>query len=557
MSLNPEQLLLIRKLALLNAVKHNGTANPGSVISGLLGDFPELKSQMRDVSKDIQAIIQSINKLSVDEQTSELLKIDSSALDKKDDKRDVFDSLKIPQDAEVFSCFPPGPEKFPHIGHVKAIVLNHLLANKYNGKFMIRFEDTNPDLVKDIYYKAILDAVAWLGITPDEVTYASDFMDEMYLSARRLIDNDLAYVCLCDNETVRANREKAHPCEHRTFSISENLKLWDEMVTMQPGSATLRLKIDLAHKNSTMRDPALFRINRTSHARHNTAYSVWPTYDFQNSFLDGFFGITHRIRSKEFEMRNELHNHIQYICGFDLTNYYVIARFNLEGVLSSGRVIREKIENGELIGWDDPSLPTVLSLRRRGFTAQAISNFVVSTGISKSEATLTWDDIIIQNKRILDSSAKHLFFVKDPVKVVVEDAPKKSVSLKLIPNSDEKRVFDCSSDFFISKSDFDTLVDGGLYRFIELFNARFISGKFVFVDDSLDSFRAEGKGMLHYLPADADNVKISILHPDKSVSQGLAEKSLNDLRVDEVVQFERFGFARLDDKSNFSFWFTH
>jgi len=550
---------LIKKLALLNAVKHDGKANPGAVVGGVIGDFPDLKKDMKSVMQEINSVVNDVNSLSIDSQKKELLKIDSSALDKKEHIVDLFGFLNIKEGDKVRTAFPPGPEKYPHIGHAKAAILNFMLAKKYGGEFYLRFEDTNPDLVKEEFYQIIQDDLKWVGVTWEKIIYASDYMDLYYKHGEELIKKGDAYYCTCSQEETSKGRETGEPCKCRSISTQENLKLWKDMPNQEKGTATIRLKIDLKHKNSTMRDPALFRINHTIHARQKDKYSVWPTYDFQNAIMDGYLEITHRIRSKEFEMRNELQRYLQTLLGYKETNIYEIGRFNLEGVESSGRKIREKIESGELIGWDDPSITTIAALRRRGFQPEAIREFVIKTGITKNDVVLTWDDLIIHNKRLLDNKADRYFFVENPVDVKVEGAPVKELNLNLHPtNKKGGRHLKTHEFFVITKEDFNNLEEGKIYRFMECFNVKYLAGSmFEYLDESIDTYKQKGKGMMHFLPKNMDLIPISVMMPDKKIKKGLAEPGLNSLKEGEIVQFERFGFVRFDNKKDMIFWFTH
>ncbi|MCF7866718.1 glutamate--tRNA ligase [Candidatus Woesearchaeota archaeon] len=549
----------IRKLALLNAVKHNGKAVAGGVIGGLLGDFPDLKSDMKSVSIKVNEVLKEVNGLTLDVQTKELLEIDPDALESKHKEHDIFDFLGIKEGEKVVTAFPPGPEKYPHMGHAKACLVNYLLAKKYGGKFILRFEDTNPDLVKEEFYGIMQEDFKWLGVSWDDLVFASDHMDLYYKHFEELIDKDKVYVCSCVPEDIKKGRENGEPCICRNLSKEDTKNRWEEMKISAPGSYIARLKIDLKHKNSTMRDPTAFRILTTTHARQGDKYRVWPNYDFQNSIMDGFLGVTHRIRSKEFEMRNELQRYLQNLLGYSETNIFEFGRFNLKGVESSGRIIREKVNSGELIGWDDPSLTTLRALKRRGFLAEAIKNFVVSTGITKNEPTLTWDDLIMHNKRLLDEDSDRYFFVANPVEIKIENAPQKEFELNLHPSRRRGgRNFVSDEFFFISKKDYDDLEENTLYRFMECFNFKYLAGSvFEYVDDSIDTYKKSGECMMHFLPKKMDLVDVEILMPDKSLIKGFGEPSIINVDEDDIVQFERFGFCRLDDKSKLRFWFTH
>jgi len=551
----------ILAFALENAVRFSGKANPGAVIGKLISEDPGVKKKLKEIQPEIQAIVKEVNAMSPDEQRQKLDEINPDHGKKQEkEKKDVFDTLHIQAD-KIITAFPPGPEKYPHIGHAKAILLNFLLAKKFDGKFILRFEDTNPMLVKDEFYEIMEENFTWLGVKWDELIFASDNMDLFYKHAQKLLEEGKAYMCTCSQEEVSVSRKKSVPCACRSLAMTKQIDRWDQFKIKKEGETILRLKIDLEHKNSTMRDPTIMRIIDKKHARHGTKYRIWPNYDFQNAIMDGESGITHRIRSKEFEMRDELQAHIQTILDYDTTKIYSIGRFNLEGVESSGRIIRDKIENKELIGWDDPTLTTIVALRRRGFLPDAIKNFVVSTGISKAEATLTWDDLFVHNRRLLDASADRFFFVPEPVEISIENAPIVEAEHKVHPDHPERgiRKMISKKDFLIMRSDLESFSSGNLYRLMDCLNFMVEGDRMIF--DSLDyeKFKNSGEKILHYLPETVDLVKVDVMMPDKSIISGLAENKVKDMPKGEIVQFERFGFCRLDEiKDNkYLFWFTH
>ncbi len=577
----------IKAIALENALKFGGKASNGAVIGKIIVSYPELKKDIKNLSKAVSEAVEEISKKSLDEQKKELDeikgKLGNSIYKRKsqkqkskkaeESKKSLFSFIKIScseenngkdkKSREIITAFPPGPEKYPHIGHAKAILLNYLLAKEYNGKFILRFEDTNPELVKKEFYEIMQENFRWLGIEWDELIYASDYMELFYKHCRSLIEKGKAYVCFCPKEKIKEGRLKGIACKCRKKSPEENLKAWKNMPCLKPGEAIVRLKISLKHKNSTMRDPAIFRIIDKEHARHKSKYRLWPNYDFQNAIMDGYSGITHRLRSKEFEMRNELHGYIQELLGYKKTKIYEFGRLNLSGVLSSGRVIREKIEKGELIGWDDPSLTTIVALRRRGFLPEAIKSFVLSTGITKADATLTWDDLIVQNRRIVDKKAMRYFFINEPIEITIENAPTLELKLRKHPTAELGfRKLKTGKSFFIEKKDYEKIKAmkiGSLIRLMDCLNFRKDDDKFVFESLSYDEFKKEScdKLIIHFLPKDEENIAVKIVMPDKELKKGLAESSAAEIKENDIVQFERFGFCRLDSRKEMIFWFTH
>ncbi|MBN2567489.1 glutamate--tRNA ligase [Candidatus Woesearchaeota archaeon] len=539
---------LIERHALANALKF-GAPSKGAVIGKVLAEDPLLKGHMRELARLADEVISEVVKLSPRKRKDRLLALDPDALGRKAEGKahDLFAFLRIPDGEKVVTAFPPEPSKYPHIGHAKAALLNYELAKRHSGTFILRFEDTNPQLAKQEFYDIILENLAWLGIEPDKVVHASDFMIRFYDCAKKLIEQGDAYVCSCSQEAVRRSRMTGKACACRKASVAENLDAWRRMQNQDEGLAVLRARIDLMHQNTAMRDPTIFRIIDDPHPRAGTKYRVWPNYDFESAVMDGL-QVTHRIRSKEFELRNELQRHIQKRLGLKETRIFEVARFTLSGVETSGRMIRERIQSGELMGWDDPSLATLVALRRRGFLPKAIREFVLATGITKSESTLTWDDLIVHNKRLLDAIADRCFFVWDPVRVGIDGAPEQEVRIKRHPDDPKKgeRVFLCHTGFFLTKHDYDGLVSGRIYRLMECLNFRKEGERLVF--DSLDvaTYKAKGERIMHFLPDDGSAVPVRVLMPDRTTVQGIAEPGVANLSVGDQVQFERFGFVRLD-----------
>ncbi|MBU4502090.1 MAG: glutamate--tRNA ligase [Nanoarchaeota archaeon] len=541
---------IIYKFALQNAIKFKGKANPGAVIGKVISEDP--KSRGKELAMKVQEIVKKVNSMKVEEQLEKLKEIAPELLEKKEHKeKDTFAFFEIKPEDKIVTGFPPGPEKYPHIGHAKALLGNYELAKRYKGRFVLRFEDTNPNLVKKEFYEIMIENFKWLGVKWDKLDYASDHMEEFYKMCEDMIKKGEFYACTCKQDDMRDKRFKGETCECRKNSAKKSLEMFKEMPKKKEGTCVIRFKSDMKHKNTTMRDPIMFRIIKEKHARHGDKYKVWPSYDFQNAFMDGLEGITHRLRSKEFELRSELQRHLQKIFGFPQTNTYEFARFELEGVETSGRKIREKIQNKELLGWDDPSLATLVALRKRGFKPEAIKEFVLSTGFNKSESTLTWDDLIIHNRRLLDKEAKRFFMITNNKTIKIKNAPKMEIKVPIHPDNPKMgyRKFKTKDEFYID----DELKTGQVYRLMHLFN---------FKDKEFLSKEHDAKlkaKIIDWLPVEKDLVKVEILMPDRSVIKGLAEKTVEKLEVGEVCQFERKFFARLDEKekTKLKFWFTH
>ena len=553
----------IIKYALQNAIKYKGKANPDAVTGKVLAENPGLKGKAKEIGKEIVKIIGEINKLSQEKQEKKLQELAPELLEKKADtkEKDIFKFLGIREDQKVVTAFPHEPSKYPHIGHAKAIIVNYELAKRHNGTFYLRFEDTNPELADEEFYKIHMDNYKWLGIVPDKTEYASDFMEEFYRHAENIIKNNDAYICSCHHAAIKENRKNGTECEHRFQQADKNLELWQRMFKAKAGKYVLRLKGNMQSPNSTLRDPVIFRIVDESHPRKKKQYRVWPNYDFESAIMDGIEGITHRLRSKEFELRNELQRLIQTMAGLKETKIYEFARFNLEGVESSGRVIREKVQKKKLIGWDDPSLTTLVALRRRGFLPEAIKDFVLSTGLTKTEAVLTWDDLSAHNRRLLDSKCNRYFFVENPREIRIENAPQQNVELKLHPDFKERgvRKFKTHERFYITEKDLKEFKEGKLIRLMDCVNFAKKKNKLIFDSLAYEKYKKNGDKIIHWLPVQKCLVKVEVLMPNKEIRKGLAEPMAESLKIGDAIQFARFGFCKLDSKKSdkLMFWYTH
>lgn len=535
-----------RAIALKNAIKFDGTCNQGTIIGALIKEFP--KSKPKDLAILAGKTVREVNKLTKKQQEQEFNKLNKNIFEKKKE-HGFFDSLNVR--GKVTTAFPPEPSKYLHIGHAKAVYINYKLAKDKKGLFILRFEDTNPELAKEEFYDIHLKDYEWLGIEPDEVVHASDYMELFYEQAEVLISKGKAYSCNCNKELISEGRREGKTCSCRKKTVKENLKEWKEMPRLKEGSRILRLKIDMEHNNYVMRDPTIFRIMKSKHPLKGTDYKVWPNYDFENSVMDGHQGITHRLRSKEFELRNELQVFIQKNLGYKTTKIFEFARFELKDVVTSGRQIRELVKTKTLRGWDDPRLATLEALRKRGFQPEAIRNFLLSTGLNKTESILTWDDLYLHNRRVLDKTADRYFFIETPKLITIKDCPEKTVKLKKNPNSKTYgRIFRIKGKFYVEEKDFKNFKKGKLYRLMDAVNFKFDGKNFNYHSDSVDEYKKKGTAIIHWLPKE-EAVKTNVLMPSNKLIKGLVEPAA---LKKEVLQFERFGFCKRNGKE---FWYAH
>ena len=289
---------IILKYALENAVKFGGKANPKAVIGKVFSEMPELKKEAATLGKNIAEIIKKVNSMDLDEQKKEFKKFESEFTVKKkkvERKKGLLD-LKNVKIGEIVTRMPPEPSKYNHIGHAISFLINYLIAKKYKGKSILRFDDTNPEKSAQDFVDACLDDIIdYVKIKPDKIVYASDDMKKFYDYALKLIEVNKAYVCFCERNTMSDKRRKGLPCNCRSKTIKENRFEWNNMLEKKykEGQCVLRLKGNMKSDNQVMRDPVMFRINYTPHYRQKKKYCVWPLYDFETTVEEELCGITH------------------------------------------------------------------------------------------------------------------------------------------------------------------------------------------------------------------------------------------------------------------------
>ena len=338
--------------------------------------------------------------------------------------------LAAGREDHVQTRFPPEPNGYLHIGSAKAIWINHSTARKYGGKFNLRYDDTNPVKEDDEFVRSIYEDLCWLGAKPDAVFYGSDYFDKCYELAVGLIKKGLAYVCDLNAEEMREYRgtltEPGRESPYRNRSVEENLDLFERMKNGEfpDGAKTLRAKIDMASPNMNMRDPAIYRILHKAHHRQGNKWCIYPLYDYAHPVQDAIEGITHSLCSIEFENHRPLYDWVA--DNVDLENrphQYEFARLNVTNTVMSKRYLREMVETGLVDGWDDPRMPTLCGLRRRGFTPSAIIEFVKRAGVAKANSLVDIGLLEFCIREELNAAAPRRVAVLDPVEVEITNYP--------------------------------------------------------------------------------------------------------------------------------------
>lgn len=342
---------------------------------------------------------------------------------------------------EIMTRFPPEPNGYIHIGHVKALYINFSTAEKYGGKCNLRFDDTNPAKEDVEYVEAIKDDIRWLGFNWDKCCYGSSYFDTCYELAVKLIRDKKAYVCDLDKDQMREYRgtltEPGKNSPWRERSVEENLDLFERMKNgeFEDGTHTLRAKIDMASPNLNMRDPAIYRIKHISHHQTGDKWCIYPMYDFAHPIQDAIEGITHSLCSLEYEAHRPLYNWVVENCGFEHKPRQIeFARLNLTHTVMSKRWLRSLVENGLVDGWDDPRMPTLCGLRRRGYTPEAIKEFLNRAGVAKTDSLIDYALLEYCIREQLNRTALRRIAVLDPVKVVIDNYPEDKTEYFEVPN---------------------------------------------------------------------------------------------------------------------------
>lgn len=384
-----------------------------------------------------------------------------------------FIEIEIEKDLEsgrfdhVQTRFPPEPNGYLHIGHAKSIILNNDIAKEYGGKFNLRFDDTNPTKEKEEFVHSILEDVKWLGGEfEDRLFFASNYFEEMYEKAILLIKKGKAFVCDLSADEIREYRGdfktpgKESPYRNRT--VEENLKLFAEMKNglCEDGSRVLRAKIDMASPNINMRDPVIYRVARMTHHNTGDKWCIYPMYDFAHPIEDAIENITHSLCTLEFEDHRPLYDWVVKECEYDHPPRQIeFAKLYLTNVVTGKRYIKKLVEDGIVDGWDDPRLVSIAALRRRGYTPDAIRNFVKLAGVSKADSSIESAMLEYCIREDLKLKKSRIMAILDPIKLIIDNYPESQSELCTMPNNLEnpelgEREIEFGRELYIEREDF-------------------------------------------------------------------------------------------------------
>ncbi len=504
----------------------------------------------------------------------------------------------------VQTRFPPEPNGYLHIGHAKSICLNYGIARDFKGKFNLRFDDTNPSKEEQEYVDSIIEDVKWLGAEfEDRLFFASDYFEQMYQFAVELIKKGKAYVCDLNADEIRATRgtltEPGTDCADRNRSVEENIDLFKRMRSgeFKNGEKTLRAKIDMASPNINMRDPIMYRIVHEDHQRQGDKWCIYPTYDWAHGLEDSLEKITHSICTLEFENHRPLYDWFLNELGVYHPQQIEFARLNLNYTVMSKRKLLQLVKENYVDGWDDPRMPTISGLRRRGYSSEALRDFAEAVGVAKRDAQTDISLLEFSIRNDLNKRAQRAMAVLRRLKIVLTNYPEDKVEeLEAVNNPEDalmgKRNIPFSRELFIEQTDFMENPPKGFHRLVPGGEVRLRYAYIIKCDEviknedgevvelrcSFDPETKSGtgtsakkvKGTIHWVSAkQAVPVEVRLYdrlftienptsyenwlnflnpHSLEIITNALVEPSLQNAKIGEHIQFERNGYFCVDSK---------
>nr|MDO8111031.1 glutamate--tRNA ligase [Candidatus Sigynarchaeota archaeon] len=569
---------LIRKFALINAAKYNGAAQVGSVLTAIMSENKELRSRAKEIKPLVEEDVKTVNSLSMDKIIEALkgLGVDLDSLDsKRKEGKEGLPPLPGNVKAPVMRLapFPSGPL---HIGNARGFLLNDEYVKMYKGKLILAFDDTIGAMKKKIEeedsgakfvipeaYDLIRDGLTWLGIKWHEEIFKSDRLQIYYDHCKDLISKGEAYSCTCEQEVFKKLKDAKKPCSHRDQAPEKTLDDFRKMLDggYGEGEAVIRLKTGIDLSDPALREPVIMRISDAEHPRVGTKYRVWPNLEFSWGLDDYLLGITHVIRGKDLFKEDFIEQHIWKLFGWEpkqILHYGMVA---FQGLKLSKTYAREMITKGEYLGWDDPRTWSLQSLAKRGIRPEALRSVLLSMGLKMADIDFPYSVLYAENQKLIDPISNRYFFVDDPQIITVLDVPNVTYTAEPLVNPLNEKlgsrkititVKDGKKNLLISKADaakYKAIQGTTLIRLKDLFNVSIENGDFARVhyhSKELDVARNQKAPVIHWVDSDAKNhINVQIMMPDGKMLAGKGELNLQNVKAEDMLQFERFGFIKV------------
>jgi glutamyl-tRNA synthetase len=541
--------------ALFNALKHDGDAQVGAIMGPLMGENPEFREHGDEIPEVIAPVLQEVDALGTAEKRERLADLAPDRLEEldaedEDDERTLSALPNVDDYDEVRMRVAPNPNGPWHLGHARMPAVIGRYKERYDGWMLCRFDDTDPETKRPDHdaYDAILEAIEYLGFSPDEVVRASDRLESYYDHARSLIDVGGAYTCSCPGEEFSDLKNNGTACPHRDKDPATTREEFDAMLTGEYGAGEMVLRVltDIEHKNPALRDWVAFRMVDTPHPREAAAeYRCWPMLDFQSGIDDYLFDVTHIIRGIDLQDSAKRQRFVYGYFDWDYPEVIHWGHVDVDAydVAMSTSTIKAKIEAGDLDGWDEPGAPTIASLRRRGIRGEAIVEAMAELGTSTSNVDLAMSSVYAKNRELIDAEADRRFLVRDGVEKTLLGGPETAEPL-LHPDHEDRGVREIPVGGAVRVEPDDVPPNGRRVWLKGLGPVRHTRNAFEFTGEDIGIVREGDVDVVHWVPAD-ECVPLRLRTMD-GTETGHAEPGVVAYGADDVVQFEGIGFTRID-----------
>ena len=551
--------------ALFNALKHDSDAQVGAIMGPLMGQNPEFREYGDEIAGVIAPVVNRVNGMDAEakrERLEELAPERVEELEAEDeaDEHDLPDLPNADDYDEIRMRAAPNPNGPWHIGHARMPSVIGTYKERYDGSFIVRFDDTDPETKRPDLdaYDAILEDIEYLGFEPDEVLRASDRLDVYYDHARELIEKGGAYTCTCPQEEFSDLKNSGEACPHREKDAEQTLSEFEAMIDGEysSGEITLRVRTDITHKNPALRDFVAFRMIDTPHPREEASeYRCWPMLDFQSGIDDHLTGVTHIIRGIDLQDSAKRQGFVYDYFGWEYPEviHWGHVQVDAYDVKMSTSTIKEKIDAGDLDGWDDPRAPTLKSLKRRGIRGEAIVDAMVELGTSTSNVDLSMSAVYANNRDMIDEETDRAFFVRDGHEN--DDTIGPAVEKPIIggpetgeppvhPNHEDRGTREIPVEGAVLVEAADVPANGQKVWLKGYGCVKHTRDAFEFTGDEIDVVREGDVEVIHWVPADS-SLPMRMRTMDGDVT-GYAEPGIAEYEPDDLLQFVRVGFVRID-----------
>ena len=562
---------LIWIFGLTNAVKFEGKPNLKAIMGKLMSQKPELRTQVSDIKPVLDETIVEISKLTIDEQKEKLLQLDPTALEKKVTSKEQKELPDLPNTQnydKIVMRLAPYPSGALHIGNARMVILNSEYVKRYNGELILFFDDTigspksmrnNPKAkyVLPDAYQLIKDGLKWLDVNFSEVYYKSDRLEIYYEYCEKLIQDNIAYVCFCSATEFRDRyKKKKEQCPHRNQSVRINLQEWNNMKTgkYHETDVVVRLKTGMDQKDPAIRDQIIMRISEAEHPRVGNKYLAWPMLEFSWAIDDHLIGATHILRGIDLVKEDVIEEFIWDHFNWKKGEFLHYGRIKFSNMKLSKTQSRNNIIQGIFDGWDDPRTWSLQSLEKRGIRAEALKKTLLELGMSTTGIIFDESWLYSKNKDIIDGISNRYFYVEEPINIEIENVPISECVAEplLLPSNPEKlkrKIKVITKDnrlkVLIAHSDANKLRKGQILRLKDLINIKIMSIDLNknLINSNFHSFELNREFSIIQWVSKEENVKVSIIKPDGTISKGNGEVNLVNIPLNKTIQFERFGFV--------------